>query len=41
MKNILEEAIRVGVSSQGTSQGPGKQRIKCFRKQADSPEPDG
>ena len=41
MKNILEEAIRVGVRSQGTSQGPGKQRIKCFRKQADSPGPDG
>ena len=41
MKNILEEAIRVGVRSQGTSQGLGKQRIKCFRKQADSPGPDG
>ena len=41
MKNILEEAIRVGDRSQGTSQGPGKQRIKCFRKQADSPGPDG
>ena len=41
MKNILEEAIRVGVRSQGTSQGSGKQRIKCFRKQADSPGPDG
>ena len=32
MKNILEEAIRVGIRSQGTAQGPGKQRIKCFRK---------
>ena len=41
MKNILEEAIRVGVRSQGASQGPGKQRIKCFRKQTDSPGPDG
>ena len=41
MKNILEEAIRVGVRSQGASKGPGKQRIKCFRKQADSPGPDG
>ena len=41
MKNILEEAIRVGVRSQGASQGPVKQRIKCFRKQADSPGPDG
>ena len=41
MKNILEEAIRVGIRSQGTAQRPGKQRIKCFRKQADSPGPDG
>ena len=41
MKNILEEAIRVGVRSQGTSQGPGKQRIKCFCKEDDSPGPDG
>ena len=41
MKNILEEAIRVGIRSQGTTQGPGKQWIKCFRKQADSPGPDG
>ena len=41
MKNILEEAIRVGVRSQGTSQRSGKQRIKCSRKQADSPGPNG
>ena len=41
LKNILEEAIRVGFRSQGTPQGPGKQRIKCFRKQTDSPGPDG
>ena len=41
MKNILEEAIRVGIRSQGTAQGSGKQWIKCFRKQADSPGPDG
>ena len=41
MKNILEEAIRVGVRSQGTAQGPGKQRINCFRKQADNPGSDG
>ena len=41
MKNILEEAIRVGIRSQGTQQGLGKQRIKCFRKQSDSPGPDG
>ena len=41
MKNILEEAIRVGICSQGTQQGLGKQRIKCFRKQSDSPGPDG
>ena len=41
MKNILEEAIRVGIRSQCTTQGPGKQRIKCFRKQADSHGPDG
>ena len=41
MKIILEEAIRVGIRSQGTQQGLGKQRIKCFRKQFDSPGPDG
>ena len=41
MKNILEEAIRVGIRSQGTPQGPGKQRTKCFRKQTDSPGPGG
>ena len=41
MKNILEEAIRVGIRSQGTQQGLGKQRIKCFREQSDSPGPDG
>ena len=41
MKNILEEAIRVGVRSQATQQGPSKQRIKCFRKQSDSPGQDG
>ena len=41
MKNILEEAIRVGIRSQGNQQGLGKQRIKCFRKQPDSPGPDG
>ena len=39
MKNILEEAIRVENRSQGTQQGLGKQRIKCFRKQSDSPGP--
>ena len=37
MKNILEEAIRVGIRSQGTPQGSGKQRIKIFRKQSGSP----
>ena len=36
MKNILEEAIRVGIRSQGTPQGSGKQRIKIFRKQSGS-----
>ena len=36
MKNILEEAIRVGIRSQGTPQGSGKQRIKLFRKQSGS-----
>ena len=42
MKNILKEAIRVGIPSRGTQQGGlGKQRIKCFRKQSDSPGPDG
>ena len=41
MKNILEEAIRLGIRSQGTQQGLGKQRIKCFRKQSDSPGPNG
>ena len=41
MKHILEEAIRVGVRSQGTRQGLSKQRIKCFRKLSDSPGPDG
>ena len=41
MKNILEEAIRVGVRSQGVQQGLSKQRIKCFRKQSDSPGQDG
>ena len=39
MKNILEEAIRVENRSQCTQQGLGKQRIKCFRKQSDSPGP--
>ena len=41
MKNILEEAIRVGVRSQGTPQGSGKQRIKCFRTRSNSPGPYG
>ena len=41
MKNILEEAIRVGVRYQGGHQGSGRQRIKCFRKQSDNPEKDG
>ena len=36
MKNMLEEAIRVGIRSQGTPQGSGKQRIKIFRKQSGS-----
>ena len=41
MKNILQEAIRLGIRSQGTQQELGKQRIKCFRKQSDSPGPNG
>ena len=41
MKNILEEAIRVRVRFQGVQQGLSKQRIKCFRKQSDSPGQDG
>ena len=41
MKNILEEAIRVGIRSQGGQQGSGRQRVKCFRKQSDSPGKDG
>ena len=40
MKNILEEAIRVG-RSQSTHQGRAKQRIKCFRKKSDSPGLEG
>ena len=40
MKNILEEAFRVG-RSQSTHQGPAKQRIKCFRKKSDSPGLEG
>ena len=36
MKNMLEEAIRAGIRSQGTPQGSGKQRIKIFRKQSGS-----
>ena len=41
MKNILEEAIRMGVRSQGGYQGSGRQRVKCFGKQSDSPGKDG
>ena len=41
MKNILEEAIRVGVRSQSGQQRSGRQRVKCFRKQSDSPGKDG
>ena len=41
MKNILEEAIRVGIRSQGAQQSPNRQRVKCFRKKSDSPGLDG
>ena len=41
MKNILEEAIQVGVRSQGGQQGSSRQRVKCFRKLSDSPGKDG
>ena len=41
MKNILEEAIRMGVRSQGGYQGSGRQRVKCCGKQSDSPGKDG
>ena len=41
MKNILEEAIRVGVRYQGGQQWSGRQRVKFFRKQSDRPGKDG
>ena len=41
MKNMLEEAMRVGACSQGGSQGSIRQRVKCFRKQSEGSEGDG
>ena len=41
MKNMLQEAMRVGARAQGSSQGSSRQKIKCFRKKSDGSEGGG
>ena len=40
IKNILEEARRVGARSHVETQGHSRQRVKCFRKQSERSEGD-
>ena len=40
MKNMLEEAIRVGARSRSGSLGQDRQRVKWFRKQSEGSEGD-
>ena len=41
MKNMLEEAMRIGARSKGGSQGTGRQKVKWFRKQPEGSEGGG
>ena len=41
MKNMLEEAMKVGVRTQSSSQGTSRPIIKCIRKQSEGSEASG
>ena len=41
MKNMLEEAMKVGARTQSSSQGTSRPKIKCFRKQSDGSDASG
>ena len=41
MKNMLEEAMKVGARTQSSSQGTSRPKIKCFRKQSEGSDASG
>ena len=41
LKNMLEEAMKVGARTQSSSQGTSRPKIKCFRKQSEGSDASG